>query len=106
MRALSAIGFFISIVGFLLVCYNQFGIVPYLNNLDGNLAFQDNEFTNSTRLQYEHILSMISAISLIVGVFSVLFCSLVYLKKRTRMTLIGTILGFVTTVFAILHIWL
>jgi hypothetical protein len=106
MRALSAIGFFISIVGFLLVCYNQFGIVPYLNNLNGNLAIQDNEFTNSTRLQYEHILSMISTISLIIGVFSVLFCSLVYLRKRTRMTLIGTILGFATTVLAVLHTWL
>lgn len=106
MRALSAIGFFISIVGFLLVCYNQFGIVPYLDNLNGNIALQDDEFTSATRLQYEHILSLISAISLIIGVFSVLFCSLVYLRKRTRMTLIGTILGFITTVFAVLHIWL
>lgn len=105
MRVLSAIGFLLSVAGLLLACYNQFGIVPYLHNLNSNPDIQVNEFTISTREQYEHLMSVISTLSLCIGVFSVLFCSLLYLRKRTRMTLVGTILGFVTATFAIIHSW-
>lgn len=105
MRALSAIGFVISIIGLLLVCYNQFAIIPFLTDLNSNADIQDNEFTQALRFNYENQLFFLSMLSIIVGVFSVLFCSVVYLKKRTRMTLIGTILGVVTAVMGIIHSW-
>jgi hypothetical protein len=35
----------------------------------------------------------------------VLFCSLVYLRKRTRMTLMGTIFGLLAAVMGIIHSW-
>ncbi len=105
MRALSAIGFFISVVGLLLVCYDQFGIVSMLNGMESNLQLHSDEYTNNLRLDYEHRLSLNSTVGLIAGVFSVLFCSLLYLRKRTRMTLIGTILGFITATMAIIHSW-
>ena len=105
MRALSAIGFFISVVGLLLVCYDQFGIVTVLKGLENNVDLHSNEYTNNLRLQCEHELSLNSTVGLITGVFSVLFCSLLYLRKKTRMTLIGTILGFITATMAIIHSW-
>lgn len=105
MRALSAIGFVISVIGLLLVCYNQFAIIPFLTDLNSNAAIKDNEFTQSLRFNYENQLFFLSMLSIIVGVFSVLFCSIVYLKKRTRMTLIGTILGVLVAVMGIIHSW-
>ena len=100
MRALSATGFFISVCG-----YNQFGVVPYLHYLDNNPELKVDEFLINQRETYQNTLTLISTISLIVGVFSVLFCSVVYLRKRTRMTLLGTIIGFVTATMAIIHSW-
>lgn len=105
MRALSAIGFVISIIGLLLVCYNQFAIIPFLTDLNGNADIKDNEFTQALRFNYENQLFFLSMLSIIVGVFSVLFCSLVYLRKRTRMTFIGTIIGFFVAVMGIIHSW-
>lgn len=105
MRALSAIGFFISVIGLLLACYNQFGIVPSLHNINNDPDLQVNEFLISMRQNLENRLNMISTLSLVIGVFSVLFCSMIYLRKRTRMTLIGTVLGFITATMAIIHSW-
>ena len=105
MRALSAIGFVISVIGLLLVCYNQFAIIPFLTDLNSNSTIKDNEFTQSLRFNYENQLFFLSMLSISVGVFSVLFCSVVYLKKRTRMTLIGTILGVIAAVMGIIHSW-
>jgi hypothetical protein len=105
MRALSAIGFVISVIGLLLVCYNQFAIIPFLTDLNSNVDIKDNEFTQALRFNYENQLFSLSMLSIIVGVFSVLFCSIVYLKKRTRMTLIGTILGVFVAVMGIIHSW-
>ena len=105
MRALSAIGFVISVIGLLLVCYNQFAIIPFLTDLNSNATIKDNEFTQLLRFNYENQLFFLSMLSIIVGVFSVLFCSIVYLKKRTRMTLIGTILGVFVAVMGIIHSW-
>lgn len=103
MRALSAIGFLISVCGLLLACYNQFGVVPYLQYLDNNPDLKVNDFLINQRETFQNTLTLISTISLIAGVFSVLFCSLVYLRKRTRMTLLGMIIGFVTATMAIIH---
>ncbi|MNJ83904.1 hypothetical protein D3C87_13330 [compost metagenome] len=105
MRALSAIGFVISIIGLLLVCYNQFAVIPFLTDLNSSDEIRVNEFTITLRQNYETQLFFISTLSIIVGVFSVLFCSMVYLKKRTRMTLIGTILGVLVAVMGIVHSW-
>ena len=103
MRALSAIGFVISIIGLLLVCYNQFAVIPFLTDLNSSNEIRENEFTIALRQRYETQLLFISTFSIIIGVFSVLFCSLVYLRKRTRMTLIGTIVGVLVTVMGIIH---
>lgn len=105
MRALSAIGFVISIIGLLLVCYNQFAVIPFLTDLNSSDQIRVNEFTITLRQNYEAQLFFISTLSIIVGVFSVLFCSMVYLRKRTRMTLIGTILGLIVAVMGIVHSW-
>jgi hypothetical protein len=105
MRARSAVGFVISIIGLLLVCYNQFAVIPFLTDLNGSNEILDNEFTAALRQKYETQLLFISTISIIVGVFSVLFCSLVYLRKRTRMTLMGTIFGLLAAVMGIIHSW-
>jgi hypothetical protein len=105
MRALSAIGFVVSIIGLLLICYNQFAIIPFLTDLNSSSEIHDNEFTITLRQKYETQLFFMSTLSIIIGVFSVLFCSLVYLRKRTRMTLIGTILGVFVAVMGIIHSW-
>lgn len=105
MRALSAIGFVISIIGLLLVCYNQFAVIPFLSDLNGSNEIRVNEFTITLRQHYETQLLFISTLSIIIGVFSVLFCSLVYLRKRTRMTFMGTILGLFVAVMGIIHSW-
>ncbi|MGV3610438.1 MAG: hypothetical protein ACO1N0_05790 [Fluviicola sp.] len=105
MRALSAIGFVISVIGLLLVCYNQFAIIPFLTDLNSNMDIKDNDFTQMLRFNYENQLSFLSMLSIIVGVFSVLFCSIIYLRKRTRMTLIGTILGVFVAVMGVIHSW-
>jgi len=104
MRALSAIGFLISIIGLLLVCYNQFAVIPSLADLYST-SIRSDEFTIHLTHTYEDQQSIISLACIIIGVFSVVFCSLVYLKKRTRMTLIGTIVGFVVAVMGIFHSW-
>ncbi len=106
MRALSAIGFVISIIGLLLVCYNQFAVIPFLTDLNSSNEIRENEFTIALRQRYETQLLFISTFSIIIGVFSVLFCSLVYLRKRTRMTLIGTIIGVLVAVMGIIHSWI
>ncbi|AEA42940.1 hypothetical protein [Fluviicola taffensis] len=105
MRALSAIGFVISIIGLLLVCYNQFAVIPFLTDLMSSSEIRVNEFTFTLTQKYEAQLFFMSTLSIIIGVFSVLFCSLVYLRKRTRMTLIGTILGVFVAVMGIIHSW-
>jgi hypothetical protein len=105
MRALSAIGFVISIIGLLLVCYNQFAVIPFLTDLNSSNEIRENEFTIALRQRYETQLLFISTFSIIIGVFSVLFCSLVYLRKRTRMTLIGTIVGLLVAAMGIIHSW-
>jgi len=106
MRALSAIGFVISVIGLLLVCYNQFAVIPFLTDLNSSNEIRENEFTIALRQRYETQLFFISTFSIIIGVFSVLFCSMVYLRKRTRMTLIGTILGLLVAVMGIIHSWM
>lgn len=105
MRALSAIGFVISICGLLLVCYNQFAVVPFLSNLNGNSEIRVDEFTIALRQHYESQLMLLSTISIIIGVFSVLFCSMLYLRKRTRMTFMGTLIGVIVAVMGIIHSW-
>jgi hypothetical protein len=105
MRTLSAIGFVISIIGLLLACYNQFGVVPFLNHLTHDTAITDNDFTIALRQDYEFRLSTISILCVIIGVFSVIFCSMIYLRKNTRMTLIGTLIGFVVATIGILHLF-
>lgn len=105
MRALSAIGFVISLIGLLLVCYNQFAVIPFLADLNGSSEIRVNEFTIALRQHYETQLFFISTLSIIVGVFSVLFCSMIYLRKRTRMTLMGTIIGLIVAVMGVVHSW-
>lgn len=105
MRALSAIGFVISICGLLIVFYNQFAVVPFLSELNGSSEIRVDEFTIALRQQYEGQLILLSTISIIIGVFSVLFCSMLYLRKRTRMTLIGTVTGVLVTIMGLIHSW-
>lgn len=105
MRTLSALGLFVSVIGLLLVCYIQFGIVPMLHDLNSDVELTTNEFTISLHQEYKNNLVLLSTVALIIGVFSVLFCSLLYLRKKTRMTMIGTILGFITATIAIIHSW-
>ncbi|HRP52652.1 MAG TPA: hypothetical protein PLI97_04005 [Fluviicola sp.] len=105
MRSLSAIGFVVSFCGILLVFYNQFAVIPFLSNLNENSALQVNDFTISLRVRYEIQLHLISTICIIVGVFSVLFCSFLYLRKRTRMTFVGTIFGLIVAIMGIIHSW-
>lgn len=105
MRALSAIGFVVSIIGLLLVSYNQFAVIPFLTDLNSSDEIRVNEFTIALRQHYETQLLFISTLSIIIGVFSVLFCSMVYLRKRTRMTLMGTIIGVIVAVMGVVHSW-
>jgi hypothetical protein len=103
MRTLSAIGFVISILGLLLAFYNQFGVVPLLHDLNSNADYKITEYTIALRQDYEYRLNIISILCVITGVFSVLFCSLIYLRKNTRMTLMGTIIGFIVATMGIIH---
>jgi hypothetical protein len=105
MRTLSAIGFVISLVGLLLACYNQFGVVPFLRELTQGSDLIVDDFTIALRQDLENKLNMISILCVIIGVFSVLFCSMLYLRKNTRMTLIGTIIGFVVAIVGIIHLF-
>lgn len=105
MRALSAIGFVISVIGLLLVSYNQFAVVPLLSDLQ-NTTDIDTDFTNQLRQEYEFILFFISTLSIIIGVFSVLFCSVLFLKKRTRMTFLGILIGSLVTLMGVIHSWI
>lgn len=102
MRALSAIGFVISIIGLLLACYNQFAIIPFLTDLYST-STKSYELSIVLTHKYEEQQNMLSLLSIIIGAFSVVFCSFVYFRKRTRMTLIGTLVGFVVTVMGIFH---
>lgn len=104
MRALSAVGFVISIIGLLLVFYNQFAVIPILADLN-NPAASSSEYSIHLTEKYEAQQSLISILCIIIGVFSVIFCSFVYLRKRTRMTLIGTIVGFIVATLGIIHSW-
>ncbi|MBP5982100.1 MAG: hypothetical protein KA734_00120 [Fluviicola sp.] len=105
MRTLSAIGFVISIIGLLLAFYNQFGVVPFLNDLISNADYKATELNIALRQDYENRLNLISILCVIIGVFSVLFCSFIYLKKNTRMTMIGTLVGFIVTVLGVIHLF-
>jgi uncharacterized membrane protein len=105
MRVLSAIGFVISFCGFLLVMYCQFAVVPFLSNLNSNTDIRVDDFTIALNQRYESQLFLLSTLSVIIGVFSVFFCSFLYLKKRTRMTLIGTLLGVFVAIMGIVHSW-
>lgn len=104
MRELSAIGFMISIIGLLLVCYNQFAIIPILNDLNSP-EYKSYEFPILLSEKYENQQTLISILSIAIGAFSAIFCSFVYLQKRTRMTLIGTIIGFIVATMGIIHSW-
>lgn len=102
MRALSAIGFVISIIGLLLVFYNQFAVIPFLNDLNST-SLKSNEYTIYLTDFYQDQLNIISILCIIIGAFSVIFCSLLYLRKRTRMTLFGAFIGWGVTVMGIIH---
>lgn len=102
MRILSAIGFTISFTGLLLALYNQLAVIPVLNDLY-SIDTQSYELSIHLTEKYEMQQYVISILCICIGVFSTLFCSFVYLRKRTRMTLIGTLLGFVVTVMGIIH---
>lgn len=104
MRALSAIGFVISIIGLLLVFYNQFAVIPILADLYSTNT-KSYEFSIYLTEKYENQQNIISILCMIIGVFSVIFCSFVYLRKRTRMTLIGIIVGFIVATMGIVHSW-
>jgi hypothetical protein len=102
-RALSAIGFVISIVGLLLVCYNQFAIIPTLNDHLYSTGIKSYELVIKMTEDLEYQRHLNSILSIIIGAFSVIFCSFVYLQKRTRMTLIGIFVGFIVTLMGIVH---
>lgn len=104
MRALSAVGFVISSVGLLLVFYNQFAVIPFLNDLE-SVGTKSYELSIELTKKYEDQHAWISILSIIIGSFSVLFCSFIYLQKRTRMTLLGTLIGFGVAVMGIVHSW-
>lgn len=104
MRTLSAIGFVISIIGLLLVTYNQLAIIPILADLNSP-AMRSTDFTNNLTDKYDTQHTWLCISSIAIGFFSVVFCSYVYFQKRTRMTLIGTLIGFVVTILGILHSW-
>lgn len=106
MRTLSAVGFVTSILGLLLASYNQFAIVPFLHKLNGDSSLKVNEYVITMRIGYENQLATISLLCIIIGVFSVLFCSFVYLRKRTRMTFMGIFIGLAVAVMGIIHSWL
>lgn len=101
MRILSAVGFTISIIGLLLALYNQLALIPFLRDLNSDSSAY--ELSIHLSQKYEMQQYIISILCISIGAFSVLFCSLVYLKKRTRMTLIGTLVGFIVTIMGILH---
>ncbi len=102
MRALSALGFVISIIGLLLACYVQFAVIPILTDLYST-STKSYELSIVLTHKYENQQSLLSLLCIIIGAFSVIFCSFVYFRKRTRMTLIGTLIGFVVTVMGIFH---
>jgi hypothetical protein len=104
MRALSAIGFLLSIFGLLLVIYSQFGIIPFLESLD-NPDLKTDDYMIVSRQRYETMLLISSTWILILGVTAVIMCSILYLKKNMRMTLIGTILGFIVALFGVIQMW-
>lgn len=103
-RSLSAIGFVISIIGLLFACYNQFAVIPFLADLNSPDT-KSYEFPIYLTEKYESQQSLVSILCIIIGAFSVIFCSFVYLRKRTRMTLIGTIIGFIVATAGIIHSW-
>lgn len=82
MRTLSAIGFVISLVGLLLACYNQFGVVPFLRELTQGSDLIVDDFTIALRQDLENKLNMISILCVIIGVFSVLFLFHVILTQK------------------------
>jgi hypothetical protein len=103
-RALSALGFVISVIGLLLVCYNQFAIIPVLKELN-DTSTKAYELSIQMTEQYEQQQFTINILSIITGVLSVIFCTLIYLKKRTRLTLIGIVIGFLVVVMSVIHMW-
>jgi ABC-type dipeptide/oligopeptide/nickel transport system permease component len=104
MRGLSAVGFFISIVALLLVFYVQFGILPSLETINA-VDINSNEFSNNYRIDAENNFSNLSLVALILGVFSVIFCSSLYLMRKTRMTMLGTIFGLIVSVFGMIYLF-
>lgn len=104
MRALSAIGFVISCIGLLLVTYNQLAVIPFLNDLKST-GMRSYDLPIYLTDKYEDQYNVLTITSIIIGFFSVIFCSYIYFQKRTRMTLFGTIIGFVVAVMGIIHSW-
>lgn len=104
MRALSALGFVISIIGLLFVFYNQFAVIPHLQDLESPRLISSEYLIYLTE-KYEYQHHLVSILSIIIGTFSVIFCSFVYLKKRTRMTLVGTIIGFIVATMGLIQSW-
>ena len=86
------------------MCYNQLAVIPILADLNSP---ETKSFEYSIHLteKYEAQQSLVSILCIIIGAFSVIFCSFVYLRKRTRMTLIGTIIGFIVATMGIIHSW-
>jgi hypothetical protein len=104
MRALSAIGFVISVIGLLLVCYNQFALIPALRNLyDADTRSYEFSIVLTHALESKH--NLVSILSVIIGAFSVILCSFLYLNKRRRMTLAGMFIGFTVTVVSLFHLF-
>lgn len=104
MRALSAIGFVVSIIGLLLISYNQFAVIPLLTDIHTKTDIPT-EYAIQLRQRFEYSLFFISTLSIITGVFSVLFCSILFLKKKTRMTFLGIIIGAFVTIVGVIHSW-
>lgn len=102
MRVFSAVGFVISVCGLLLACYNQFGLMPFLRDLH-SASTKSYELTIHLASKYEDQQHFISILCIIIGVVSVLLCSTLYFRKKTRMTLVGSFLGLVVTILGIIQ---
>lgn len=103
-RALSALGFVISIIGLLFVFYDRFAVIPHLRELESpKLISSDYLIVLTEKYTYQH--HLVSILCIIIGSFSVVFCSFIYLRKRTRMTLVGTIVGFIVATMGLIQSW-
>ncbi len=104
MRILSALAFVISLIGLLLAFYLVFGLVPSLHKLN-QAGVREYPLTLVQRKNLSQEVEFFSMICLILGVFSILFCSQLYLRKKTRMTFLGILIGFLVVVAGIVYSW-